>query len=124
MLFQLHSDKIDHDHPLPRNDRLIDLRETTRHRQEVRALLRFGAFLVNRHTNLDLLGCRPDSGLAVEKDNEKPARECYIDVEANSLRIRPERCVQHPQHRIGFVGRGSCDCTKREVTSILFTERI
>lgn len=54
MRFQLSSTYAISAHPFPPNE-AHDLPTTTRHQQEARALVGFGAFLVLRHPNLDLL---------------------------------------------------------------------
>ncbi|KAJ9613304.1 hypothetical protein H2200_003246 [Cladophialophora chaetospira] len=64
----------------------------SRHQQEVRLLLRFGAFLVTRHPNLDLLVWPSDSP-STQEFWGTTYRTYYIDVVANTLRIDPRPAV-------------------------------
>ncbi|KAK6381538.1 hypothetical protein LTS17_004596 [Exophiala oligosperma] len=73
-----------------------DLQATTRHQQEIRAVLRFGAFLILRHRNLDLLVWPSDSGPTYESSQQQT--RVYIDAIANTMRTgrRPCRRENHP----------------------------
>ncbi len=88
--FQLKSRYCIRDDLLEGGGKPADLPGTTIHQQEVRALLRFGAFLVNKHKHMDLLLWPADSGRNPCKVYSNPPYECYIDVVANSLRFKRE----------------------------------
>jgi len=77
--------------PLPRHE-AHDLPTTTRHQQEARALLRFGAFLVLRHPNLDLLIWPCDSGPTYEQNASRTL--AYIDVISNNLNTGRGPCAK------------------------------
>ena len=86
MRFQLYS-RYSNTDLLTTQAKYADLPGTTRHQQEVRALLRFGAFLVKRQQNLDLLIWPSDSPEIKERYGDEDYTS-YIDVVANTLRIK------------------------------------
>ncbi|KIW11848.1 hypothetical protein PV08_09121 [Exophiala spinifera] len=95
MRFQLISDYATNARPLAHSE-THDFAATTRYEQEVRALLRFGAFLILRHKNLDLLVWPCDSGPTYESGQHRT--RVYIDVIANTMRTGRQACPRrtHP----------------------------
>jgi len=107
MRFQLKSSIQNSDEVhMPENNKPRDLPGTTRRQQEVRSLLRFGAFLVKKHPNLDLLLWPSHSGPTFKEGEGKlaPGRPSlaqianayvryYIDVVANTVRVDRKPCM-------------------------------
>lgn len=83
--FQLRSPYGYDDSALPARDMSTpDYPNTTRDQQEIRTLLQFGAFLVLRHKNLDLLIWPADSSKKWRGGDAQPVM--YIDVVSKSFK--------------------------------------
>ncbi|KAL6244215.1 hypothetical protein RBB50_009085, partial [Rhinocladiella similis] len=89
MRFQLISDYATNARRFPYPE-AHDLETTTRHQQEIRAVLRFGAFLILWHKNLDLLVWPADSGPTYERCQQRT--RIYIDAIANTMRTGRRPC--------------------------------